>query len=136
MPREPPVTRAVLPSSEQKLETESLLELLEPGEVVHRDGLDARLDPLHETGKHLARPDLDEGLDALVDELLRRLRELHGPRQLVAEERAELLRVLDPCGESGHERHLGLLEVDRVHVRAQGVGGLRYMGAVERPRYG
>src|SRR4051812_45495328 len=102
MPREPPVTRAVLPSSEQKLETEGLLELLEPGEVVHGDRLDARLDPLYETGQDLARPDLDERLHALVDELLRRLRELHGRRQLVAEERAELLRVLDPCGDGRH----------------------------------
>src|SRR5688572_31888501 len=92
MPRDPPVTSAVLPASEQNsrsatstfptgscsaLDSEGLLELGEPGEVVHRDRLNALVDPLHEAREHGARSHLDERLHALVDELLRRLRELH-----------------------------------------------------------
>src|SRR5687768_65502 len=98
MPREAPVTSARLPSREAKLtgttrlvpapsagrsSGEGVLELVERGEVVHRDRLDTAVDALDEPGEHVARTDLDEGLRALADELTRRLRELHGGRELI-----------------------------------------------------
>src|SRR5207237_9214975 len=98
MPREPPVTSARLPSSEQKPcsgSAERLLELLERGEAVDGDGLHAPVDPLHEPGEHVPGTDLDEGADAFARELARRLRELDRRRELVDEERSEPLRRLD-----------------------------------------
>src|SRR3954471_6786252 len=83
MPREPPVTSAVLPSSEQNVSDrgERLLEPVERRRAVDRHGRDIAVDPLHEPGEDVARADLDERLHALPDEALRRLREPDGRRQ-------------------------------------------------------
>jgi hypothetical protein len=85
-----------LPSSEQKVTLilgEQLGEPLERLETVHRDSLDAAVDPLHEPGQHVARADFDERPDAAAHELRRRLREANGRGQLVDE--AALLDALE-----------------------------------------
>src|SRR6266567_2556087 len=92
IPREPPVMRAVRPSREQNSGSgECLLSLVQPGDVVHRDRLGRAVDPLHEAGEHRARPNLDEDLDALLDETARCLRETNRRRQLLDEQRGEAL---------------------------------------------
>src|SRR4029079_3957881 len=69
MPRDPPVTRAVRPSSEQNSGSgDGLLCLLQAGDVVHGDRLHGAIDPLDEPGQDVARPDLDEHLHALLDQ--------------------------------------------------------------------
>ena len=57
------------------------------GGVLDRDRLDALVDPLHEPGEDVARPDLDERADAARGRLGRRLRELHRSGGWSTEER-------------------------------------------------
>src|ERR671914_268017 len=137
IPREAPVTSARLPSSEQNSGTrgvELLLELLERGQVVHRDRLHTLVDALHETGEHVARPDLDERAHASSDQLRRRLRELHRRRQLLDEQAADPLRRLDLRRHRGHERRDRLGEADALDRRLQAVGGAGDERAVEGAR--
>src|SRR5881275_1867756 len=114
MPRDPPVTRAVLPSSEQNSATrggEGLLELVDLRRSVYGDRLDAPVDPPDEPGEDVARADLDERAYALLHELLRRLGEPHRRGQLLDEERPHPLRLLDPRGHRRHEGRRRLVEL-------------------------
>ena len=120
IPRDAPVTSAVLPSSEQKPAhvRQRLSRLLETREIVDRDRLDAPVDALDEPGEHVARADLDERRHSVVHELARRLREPHGRRQLVDEQRREPRRRLDMRRHRRHERRDRIVESDRRRSRA------------------
>src|SRR5438128_1658804 len=135
IPRDAPVTSAVLPSSEQNAgassSSEGLLELLDRGEAVHGDRLHAAVDPLHEAREDVARPDLDEGAHALARELARRLRELDRRRELVDEQGPEPLRRLDLRRHRRHEGRDRLGEADALDRRPQAVGRAGDERAVE-----
>src|SRR5262245_4950372 len=134
MPRDPPVTRAVRPSREQKSGSgDGLLGLLEPGEVVDRDRRHGPVDPLHEPAEHVARPDLDEDLDALLDEAARRLREPHRGGQLLDEERREALRGLEFRRHGRHERRDRVAESHPLDRGPEPIRRASDEWAVERP---
>ena len=128
-----PVTSARLPVERGETASggERSSRLLEAREVVDGDGADAAVDPLDEPGEDVARPDLDERRDAVVDELARGLREAHGRRQLVDEQRAEALCGLDLGRHGGHERRDRVGEADAVDRRLEPVGRARDERAVE-----
>src|SRR2546421_571450 len=100
IPREPPVTSAVLPSNDAKASGSGkcLLELVQALGAGDRDRPRVAIDPLDKAGKDVPRTDLDESLHALADQLLGRLRESNRSSQLIDEQRAHPLRVLDLCG--------------------------------------
>ena len=137
MPRDAPVTSAIFPSSEAKVTCfggERFVELVERSEIVHRDGLHAAVDSLHEPGEHVARADLDEGAHAFPHQLGGCLREAHRRGELVDEQRPHPLRRLEPRSHRRHERRNRLLELDPLHCRPQPVGGAGHERRVERAR--
>src|SRR3954453_2236918 len=106
IPREPPVTRAVLPSSDANASGrgERLLELFEPLGRRDGDGLGVAVDPLDQPRQDSPGPDLDERVHAFADERLRSLREPHRSGELVDEQGAHPFRILDPRRDGRHER--------------------------------
>src|SRR5688500_18099609 len=98
MPRDPPVTSATLPSSEQKPLSgsgERLLELAQRVGIADGERRQRAVAAAQEAAQHLARSDLHEHADAVAHEGADGLRELHGTGELLDEQAREALRGLD-----------------------------------------
>src|SRR5690349_20174368 len=112
MPRDAPVTSVTLPSSSGTLYR--LLELREALGRRHGDGLRAAVDAADQPAQDGPGPDLDEARDAPAHEVLDRLREAHGCRELPDEQRHDRARLLEARRDGGQERRRGLAERDRL----------------------
>ena len=117
------------------LTDERFLRAVEALDRVHRDRLDAAVDPPDEAREHVAGPDLDEGRRPAANELRGCLREADGRRELVDQERRESLRRLDLRGHGGHEGRQRLGEAHLVERGSQPIGRAGDERAVERARH-
>ena len=133
MPRDAPVIRAMRPSSSAPA-TSSWARAMSSGDDTG-DRREALVDSPDQAREHAAGTDFDERARTEVAQCRDGLREAHGCRELLQQDRHEVARTLEAARHRREEGHARLRERGRLEHGAQAIGCERRERAVEGARH-